>query len=134
MSVGASGSLLRLGLWRCASHTHTHTHTPRRTTNCRQHTAVGNSLFPLLESSAIGRFYCCDFAETAVRVLRANEAFDGERVVTFVADISVPEQVMRGVPPQAADLALLIFVLSALDPDLMPSALLCARDHVACCA
>ncbi len=77
-------------------------------------------LFPLLQSSAIARFYSCDFAASAVELVRAHADFDAARVTAYVADVAVPAQVLAVAPREGCDVALLIFVLSALDYEQMP--------------
>lgn len=88
---------------------------------------VGNSLYPLMESSSISHYYSCDFSEAAITALRQSPQFDPNRVTAFQADICSVEQVIRYAPQDACNVALFIFVLSALHPQHMPAAVATAH-------
>lgn len=84
----------------------------------------GASVLPILVANASARATCCDISTTALRLLRT--AADGagiaaERVVTVQLDASATD---ARLPLDAlADVALLIFVLSAVPPQHMAAVL-----------
>lgn len=89
---------------------------------------VGNFFFPLLQTNANLTVYACDFSPRAVDLIRSNAAFDRNRCVPFVADLtdcdSFDEQLRINFDSNLeADLASLIFVLSAVAPCKMKSVL-----------
>lgn len=49
---------------------------------------VGNTTFPLLEINPTARVYACDYAPTAVQLVKANPEYGSGRVHAFVADIT----------------------------------------------
>ena len=103
---------------------------------------VGNSTFPILESNpSPGLFiYACDFAESAVDLVKTNPQFNSQRVHTFVCDLSA-ESTHLPFPPNSFHFILLLFVLSAVPPSkarivatrlsrqLRPGGLLLFRDY-----
>ncbi|RKP10039.1 S-adenosyl-L-methionine-dependent methyltransferase [Thamnocephalis sphaerospora] len=78
---------------------------------------AGNTMFPLLASCPDShlRVLGCDFSAEAVKVVRANPMLDPARSDAFVWDLA-SEQLPEQVPPASVDVAVLIFVLSALKP------------------
>lgn len=58
--------------------------------------------------------YACDYAEQAVKVVRAEPEYDERRCFAFVNDISRDE---LDLPAECLDVVVLIFVLSALRPE-----------------
>ncbi|KAL4436878.1 hypothetical protein ABPG75_004017 [Micractinium tetrahymenae] len=88
---------------------------------------VGNSLFPLLELNPGATLYACDFAPSAVDLVKAHQLYRqhggrGGRVTAFVADITA-DDLTASVPAASIDVATMIFVLSAVAPEAMPRAL-----------
>ncbi|PSC75016.1 S-adenosyl-L-methionine-dependent methyltransferases superfamily [Micractinium conductrix] len=83
---------------------------------------VGNSIYPLLQLNPGVHVYACDFAPSAVALVRAHPGFSSRRVTAFVADITQAGH-LAAVPPASVDVATMIFVLSAIAPDAMPCAL-----------
>lgn len=63
--------------------------------------------------------YSCDYAATAVQLLRDNAAFDAARMHAFVADITHDDLTLH-VPPASIDVVTCIFVFSANAPDHLP--------------
>jgi len=51
---------------------------------------VGNTAFPLLELNKQSHVYACDFAPSAVEMVRANPQYSSQRMHAFVADITCP--------------------------------------------
>ncbi|GLI65860.1 hypothetical protein VaNZ11_009491 [Volvox africanus] len=92
---------------------------------------VGNTVFPLLEINPALKIYCCDFAPSAIELVRQNPMYkaSGGAVEAFVADITsdflaAPQSEGGcGVPDSGCDLATMIFVLSAIHPQRMAAAI-----------
>ena len=78
---------------------------------------VGNTIFPLLENTPDKRLfvYGCDFAPTAIDIVRSHELYDTERCLGFVSDISQKELTLP-MPEGSLDIITMIFVLSAINP------------------
>jgi methyltransferase-like protein 6 len=80
---------------------------------------VGNALFPLLEQNPhISEAFALDFSAKAIEFVQSHPSFESNRCHAFVADISrdpVPDQ-LSGNP---VDLAIMLFVLSAIHPERM---------------
>ncbi|CAB4056032.1 Uncharacterized methyltransferase-like protein SPBC21C3.07c,O-methyltransferase 3,Methyltransferase-like protein 6,Methyltransferase-like protein 2-A,Methyltransferase-like protein 2,Methyltransferase-like protein,tRNA(Thr) (cytosine(32)-N(3))-methyltransferase,Methyltransferase-like protein 2A,Methyltransferase-like protein 2B [Lepeophtheirus salmonis] len=88
---------------------------------------VGNSVFPILESNTYPhlKMYCCDFSSTAIEILKENEKYTSDpRVKAFVCDLTDSISWINNAPFQESslDIILAIFVLSALDPKTMDTA------------
>ncbi|PNH10348.1 Methyltransferase-like protein 2-A [Tetrabaena socialis] len=108
---------------------------------------VGNTVFPLLETNPALRIHCCDFAPSAIELVRQHPAYGssngngaavqsggdavqggGGAVHAFVADITSdllaapPSAGGCGVPAGGCDLATMVFVLSAIHPQRMAAA------------
>lgn len=78
---------------------------------------VGNTVFPLLETNTSPglKVWCCDFSTTAVELVKQHALY-GERCHAFVCDISKAEWTVP-FPPNSLDVIILLFVMSALDPE-----------------
>ncbi|XP_077454289.1 tRNA N(3)-cytidine methyltransferase METTL6 isoform X2 [Stigmatopora argus] len=83
---------------------------------------VGNCIFPLLEDGRDIFVYACDFSPRAVDFVKKNPQFCPERCAVFQCDLT-RDDLRDNVPEGSVDLATLIFVLSAIHPDKMASAL-----------
>jgi methyltransferase-like protein 6 len=83
---------------------------------------VGNFAFPLLELRPDVRVVGCDISQRAVELFQAHGMFDASKFKAFVADITKDslEEKLGGFK---ADFASMIFVLSALPPELLLGAL-----------
>ena len=79
---------------------------------------VGNTLFPLAELNPAARVHGCDFAASAIDVVRRHPSYGG-RTTAHVADIT-RERLQPEVAPGSMAVATLFFVLSALSPETMP--------------
>lgn len=91
---------------------------------------VGNMLYPLLEANKGLRVHCCDFSARAVDMVKAHPLYDEARVNAFVFDLTSPEPSLGSYltrPPYdswpSPTTISLIFVLSAIPPDLHASVL-----------
>lgn len=79
---------------------------------------VGNMVFPLIEEGFNNfYFYACDFSPRAVEFVKANKLYDESKIKAFCADVTT-EDLFEHVDENSVDLASLIFVLSAIHPDL----------------
>lgn len=83
---------------------------------------VGNFIFPLLEEFDNLFFYACDFSKRAVQFVKENELYNPERCHAFQCDITCDE-LTNEIPADSVDVVSMIFVLSAIHPDKMVSAL-----------
>ena len=88
---------------------------------------TGSSVYPLLELRDTLRVYACDFAPSAVELVKSNPLYASGRVTAFVADIT-KDDLKQHVPLQCIDSCLMIFVLSAISPSRMKNALLNLRQ------
>jgi SAM-dependent methyltransferase len=79
---------------------------------------VGNTIFPLQEK--LPELHCVgvDFSDTAIRLLKENPLFRPDRCEGYVVDIVHDNlQQKTSIPNGTIDVALLIFVLSAIAPE-----------------
>ena len=85
---------------------------------------VGNFIYPLLEEDTTNMFfiYACDLSPRAVEFVKQNPKFDPNSVNAFQCDITTPECFHEHVKEGSVDIASLIFVLSALEPEKMERA------------
>ena len=87
---------------------------------------VGNAAFPLFERNPGISLQAVDFAPTAIDILRGNDLYARNRIEAAVCDITT--QVPAFFTP--CDYVLMIFVLSAIAPDLQRQAILNATRHL----
>ncbi|XP_003382702.1 PREDICTED: methyltransferase-like protein 6 [Amphimedon queenslandica] len=85
---------------------------------------VGNAVLPLLEEHGQDMFvYACDFSPRAIEYLKSDPLFDESKNCRgFVCDVT-KDPLTHNVPPNSVDIALLIFVLSAISPEKVKSVL-----------
>jgi len=83
---------------------------------------VGNTVFPILQRSNEKNIfvYCCDFADSAINIVKQHELYDNERCHGFVCDVA-DENAEFPIAEESLDTIVLIFVLSAIHPDRMLS-------------
>ncbi|TFB05118.1 hypothetical protein CCMA1212_002411 [Trichoderma ghanense] len=103
---------------------------------------AGNTAFPVLANNKnpLLKIHACDFSKQAVEVMRNSEAYDTKHMQADVWDVSsdsLPPDVEEG----TVDLAIMIFVFSALSPRewtqavrnvyraLKPGGVVCFRDY-----
>lgn len=103
---------------------------------------AGNTAFPVLANNRNPqlKIHACDFSKTAVEVMRRHEAYDAEHVQADVWDASA-DCLPPGLEPGSVDVAVMVFVFSALAPGewaqavrnvhrlLKPGGLVCFRDY-----
>lgn len=82
---------------------------------------VGNFLFPLLAELPNLFIYACDFSSTAIDLLQRNSNYDQQRIQSFVCDLTDEQDIP--IEENSIDFVSMIFVLSAIHPDKMTSAL-----------
>jgi hypothetical protein len=80
---------------------------------------VGNTSLPVSAVNPSSYVYSCDYAATAVQLLRDNDGFDAARMHAFVADIT-RDDLLPNVPADSIDVVTCIFVLSANSWELLP--------------
>lgn len=90
---------------------------------------VGNAFFPLCAKYPTLQLYACDFAKSAVDIIQVNfqqhfvynqksPDFDPTRMVVWQADL-VKDDIRDKVPAEGCDFLLILFVLSAVNPQNM---------------
>ncbi|KAI8104437.1 hypothetical protein M9434_002992 [Picochlorum sp. BPE23] len=76
---------------------------------------TGSSVYPLLSIRDDSHVYACDFAASAVELVKRNPDYASGRVTGFTADIT-KDALESDVPIESIDTCLMIFVLSAIKP------------------
>lgn len=85
---------------------------------------VGNFLWPLIKSGLPFNYYACDFSPVAVDLVRKHELYRECNCKAFVADLTEPNGIKCRVKDDIRfHLVSLIFVLSAIHPEKMVTAL-----------
>lgn len=89
---------------------------------------VGNAFFPLCAKYPTLQLYACDFAKSAVDIIHVrfeshhhqqkSPDFDSTRMVVWQADL-VKDDIRDKVPSEGCDFLLILFVLSAVNPQNM---------------
>ncbi|KAJ3280395.1 hypothetical protein HK104_000700 [Borealophlyctis nickersoniae] len=89
-----------------------------------QHSAgcgVGNFFLPLLETNQELFIYACDFSPRAINLAKSDPKYTEERCKAFVCDLT-KDPLTNDVPPSSVDLVSAVFVLSAIPPNKMMTA------------
>ncbi|CAN8096074.1 unnamed protein product [Discula destructiva] len=78
---------------------------------------AGNTAFPILAQNKNPAFkiHACDFSKKAVEVMRAHEGYDTAHMQADVWDIA-SDELPTGLGEGSVDVALLVFIFSALSP------------------
>ncbi|KAL1892114.1 hypothetical protein Sste5346_007269 [Sporothrix stenoceras] len=106
---------------------------------------AGNTAFPILARNRNPhlRIHACDFSKTAVDVMRKDEAYDTKHMQADVWDVAGTgdESAPPGLGPASVDVAILVFIFSALSPSqwkqaidnvarlVKPGGMVCFRDY-----
>lgn len=106
---------------------------------------AGNTAFPILARNRNPhlRIHACDFSKTAVDVMRKDEAYDTKHMQADVWDVAGTgdEAAPPGLGPASVDVAILVFIFSALSPSqwkqavdnvarlVKPGGTVCFRDY-----
>ncbi|XP_031105766.1 tRNA N(3)-methylcytidine methyltransferase METTL2-like isoform X2 [Ipomoea triloba] len=83
---------------------------------------AGNSIFPLVAAFPRLIVHACDFSPQAVALVKSHENFDAERIHVFVCD-AAKDDLSSEITSSTVDVVTLIFMLSAVSPNKMPSIL-----------
>ncbi|KAF4464979.1 actin filament-binding [Fusarium albosuccineum] len=103
---------------------------------------AGNTAFPILADNKNPelKIHACDYSKTAVEVIRNHEQYDPQSIQADVWDVT-SDSLPPGLEEGSVDVAVLIFIFSALSPDqwakavsnvhrvLKPGGLVCFRDY-----
>ena len=78
---------------------------------------AGNTAFPIIAHNQNPKLkiHACDFSKIAVDVMRENEAYDPKHIQADVWDVT-SEELPPGLSQGSVDVALMIFIFSALSP------------------
>eukprot|EP01135_Chromosphaera_perkinsii_P011710 Nk52_evm33s2474 gene=Nk52_evmTU33s2474 len=83
---------------------------------------VGNTVFPILQKNQENKgnlhVYACDFSETAVGIVQEHELYSTGHCTAFQCDFS-SESSTTPIKEGSLDIAIMIFVLSAISPSRM---------------
>ncbi|KJR84440.1 tRNA(Thr) (cytosine(32)-N(3))-methyltransferase [Sporothrix schenckii 1099-18] len=106
---------------------------------------AGNTAFPILSRNRNPhlRIHACDFSRTAVDVMRKDEAYDTKHMQADVWDVAGTgdQAAPPGLGPASVDVAILVFIFSALSPTqwkqavdnvarlVKPGGIVCFRDY-----
>ncbi|OMO86528.1 Methyltransferase type 12 [Corchorus olitorius] len=83
---------------------------------------AGNAVFPLIATYPDVFVHACDFSPRAVNLVKAHKDFAETRVSAFVCDLTT-DDLSKQISPASVDVVTMIFVLSAVSPEKMPSVL-----------
>ncbi|CAH8589077.1 unnamed protein product [Schistosoma turkestanicum] len=80
---------------------------------------VGNTIFPILRAikSPGLLIYASDFSVNALSILRGSKEYDADRCISFQYDITKTDDEIP-CPKNSLDFLILVFVLSAVNPEL----------------
>ncbi|KAL7121883.1 hypothetical protein ACP275_01G011500 [Erythranthe tilingii] len=81
---------------------------------------AGNTIFPLLAAYPDIFVHACDFSPRAVNLVKMHKDFTEARVNAFVSDLTVDDLSMH-LAPSSVDIITMMFVLSAVSPEKMPT-------------
>ncbi|CAK7269268.1 hypothetical protein SEPCBS57363_003516 [Sporothrix epigloea] len=106
---------------------------------------AGNTAFPILarNKNPLLRIHACDFSKTAVEVMRTDAAYDTKHMQADVWDAAGTgdDSMPPGLGPASVDVAILVFIFSALSPSqwkqavenvarlVKPGGTVCFRDY-----
>ncbi|KAI5665430.1 hypothetical protein M9H77_15283 [Catharanthus roseus] len=79
---------------------------------------AGNTIFPLIDAYPKLYVHACDFSPEAIDLVKSNTSFNDDRINVFLCDIAKDDLSVQ-IKPSSVDVAILIFVLSAVSPNKM---------------
>ncbi|RSL94179.1 hypothetical protein CEP52_012809 [Fusarium oligoseptatum] len=84
---------------------------------------AGNTAYPILANNKNPelKIHACDYSKTAVEVIRNHEEYDPKSIQADVWDVT-SDSLPPGLEEGSVDVAVLIFIFSALSPDQWPKA------------
>jgi methyltransferase-like protein 6 len=77
---------------------------------------VGNLIFPLIEEDTKMFVYACDLSPRAIEFVKSHPSYNENTIKAFQCDITTDE-ISKEIELESIDIATLIFVLSAINPD-----------------
>jgi methyltransferase-like protein 6 len=83
---------------------------------------VGNLAFPLMTELPNSKWLMCDFSPKAIDLVKQNELFSNDRCNAFVTDLT-KTLLSDAVASESVDICTLVFVLSSISPEKMPTVL-----------
>ncbi|KAL4560061.1 hypothetical protein LXL04_032209 [Taraxacum kok-saghyz] len=81
---------------------------------------AGNSAFPLMKKYPQLYVHACDFSHHAINLVKSHEKFSEDQMNAFVCNIT-EDDLCDHIKPASLDIATLIFTLSAVCPEKMPT-------------
>lgn len=84
---------------------------------------AGNTMWPILRETNQTMIHGCDISQKAVDLVKGYREFDPTRMTCFQHDLGDADQWFDGLAEGSVDVVVLIFVLSALHPDRLPTAI-----------
>ncbi|KAG0239811.1 methyltransferase-like protein 6-like protein [Mortierella sp. GBAus27b] len=92
------------------------------TVNCLEvGCGVGNFIFPVLERNPHLFMYACDFAQSAIELVKQHENYKDGRCSAFVCDLTI-DPLTNTIPAESLDIISCIFVLSAIPAEKLEAA------------
>nr|XP_054767439.1 tRNA N(3)-methylcytidine methyltransferase METTL6-like [Lytechinus pictus] len=79
---------------------------------------VGNTVYPLLDTSPDIFIHCCDFSPRAVQFVKEHSSFNPALINAFQCDVTC-DDLTNHIAASSVDMATMFFVLSAIHPDKM---------------
>ncbi|KAJ3682419.1 hypothetical protein LUZ60_014992 [Juncus effusus] len=83
---------------------------------------AGNTIFPLLSIYPNIFIHACDFSPRAVDLVKQHKDYSAKQINAFVCDITI-DNLCEKIEPLSVDILTMVFVLSAVSPEKMPSVL-----------
>ncbi|KAK8966399.1 hypothetical protein KSP40_PGU002108 [Platanthera guangdongensis] len=83
---------------------------------------VGNTIFPLVSTYPAIYIHACDFSPRAIDLVKAHNNYRDDQINAFVCDLTWHD-LNEWIPSSSVDIVTMVFVLSAVSPEKMPSVL-----------
>ncbi|KAL9230397.1 hypothetical protein vseg_005758 [Gypsophila vaccaria] len=81
---------------------------------------AGNTIFPLRAMYPDVFVHACDFSQRAISLVKAHKEYTETFINAFVCDLT-SDDLSKQIAPSSVDIVTMIFVLSAVSPEKMPS-------------